>query len=123
MQSTSAVADTFRPPADIIIVATPFVSGHHVTRVIGATFGLIARSRGFGQNISAYFRAWGGGEIKLYTNLLERARHRAPMRLSESAKSFGAEVMLSCHAQTVLRGNDAAETVRKVRRRGSSSPR
>jgi len=47
----------FASPPNVIIATTPFVSGHRVTRVIGATFGLIVRSRGLGQNIWAFFRA------------------------------------------------------------------
>jgi len=60
--TTPAETDLFKPPTELIIVTTPFVSGYHVTRIIGATFGLIVRSRGLGQNIFAFFRAWGGGE-------------------------------------------------------------
>jgi putative heavy-metal-binding protein len=75
MKPSDDTPDPFKPPTDIIVVTTPFVSGYHVTRVIGATFGLIVRSRGLGQNIFAFFRAWGGGEIKVYTSLLEQVRH------------------------------------------------
>jgi len=85
----------FTPPSDIIIVTTPFVSGYHVTRVIGATFGLLVRSRGLGQNVWAYFRAWGGGEIKVYTQLLEQVRHEAIERLAAHAKSLGANAVVS----------------------------
>ena len=87
--------ETFEPPKDLIIVTTPFVSGHHVTRVIGATFGLIVRSRGLGQNIAAYFRSWAGGEIKLYTQLLEQVRHMAIQRLADHARSLGANAVVS----------------------------
>ena len=87
--------ETFAPPQDLIIVTTPFVSGHHVTRVIGATFGLIVRSRGLGQNIAAYFRSWAGGEIKLYTQLLEQVRHMAIQRLADHARRLGANAVVS----------------------------
>jgi hypothetical protein len=40
MTPQEAVADPFKPPTNLIIVTTPFVSGYRVTRVIGATFGL-----------------------------------------------------------------------------------
>jgi uncharacterized protein YbjQ (UPF0145 family) len=79
----------------MIVVTTPFVSGYRVTRVIGATFGLLVRSRGVGQNIAAYFRAWAGGEIKLYTQLLEQTRHHAIERLAAHAKSLGANAIVS----------------------------
>ncbi|MCI4327363.1 MAG: heavy metal-binding domain-containing protein [Thermoplasmata archaeon] len=85
----------FAPPTDMIIVTTPFVSGYHVTRVVGATFGLIVRSRGLGQNVFAFFRAWGGGEIKVYTDLLESVRHQAIQRLADHARSLGANAVVS----------------------------
>jgi uncharacterized protein YbjQ (UPF0145 family) len=78
-----------------MIVTTPYISGYRVTRVIGATFGLIVRSRGLGQNIGAYFRSWAGGEIKLYTQLLEQVRHQAISRLAAHAKSLGANAVIS----------------------------
>jgi uncharacterized protein YbjQ (UPF0145 family) len=93
-----AAADSpepYRPPSDIMIVTTPFVPGYRVTKVIGMTFGLIVRSRGLGQNVWAFFRAWGGGEIKVYTQLLEQVRHHALQRLGEHAKSLGANAILS----------------------------
>lgn len=98
MSATSSPSDPselFAPPKDLIVVTTPFVSGHHVTRVIGATFGLIVRSRGLGQNIAAYFRSWAGGEIRLYTQLLEQVRHQSIQRLCEHAKSLGANAVVS----------------------------
>ena len=71
-----------------------------MTRVIGATFGLIVRSRGIGQNIWAYFRSWAGGEIKVYTTLLEQGRHQAVERLSDHARSLGANAVLSAGFDT-----------------------
>ncbi|MCI4346522.1 MAG: heavy metal-binding domain-containing protein [Thermoplasmata archaeon] len=90
-----ASPNPYAPPTDLIIVTTPFVSGYHVTRMIGATFGLIVRSRGLGQNLFAFFRAWGGGEIKVYTQLLERVRHEAIERLAAHAKSLGANAVVA----------------------------
>jgi len=92
---SSVALEPYAPPPDMIIVTTPFVSGYHVTRIIGTTFGLIVRSRGLGQNIWAYFRAWGGGEIKVYTQLLEQVRHQALLRLGEHARSLGANAVVS----------------------------
>jgi uncharacterized protein YbjQ (UPF0145 family) len=107
----SDVAQPFTPPADLIIVTTPFVSGYHVTRVIGATFGLIVRSRGLGQNIFAYFRAWGGGEIKVYTNLLEQVRHQALQRLADHARSLGANAVVSVGFDTSEMGGSMTEVL------------
>ncbi len=106
-----AVEVPFKPPTDMLVVTTPFVSGHHVTRVIGATFGLIVRSRGLGQNIFAYFRAWGGGEIKVYTNLLEQVRHQALQRLGDHARSLGANAVVSVGFDTSEMGGSMTEVL------------
>jgi uncharacterized protein YbjQ (UPF0145 family) len=111
MKPSDTVLDPFKPPTDIIVVTTPFVSGYRVTRVIGATFGLIVRSRGLGQNIFAFFRAWGGGEIKVYTNLLEQVRHQALQRLAEHAKSLGANAVVSVSFDTSEMGGSMTEVL------------
>lgn len=112
MEKESAfVPEPFKPPTDLIIVTTPFVSGYHVTKVIGTTFGLIVRSRGLGQNIFAYFRAWGGGEIKVYTNLLEQVRHQALQRLTDHARSLGANAVVSVGFDTSEMGGSMTEVL------------
>lgn len=111
LKSATDSADSFTPPAGLIMVTTPFVSGYHVTKVVGATFGLIVRSRGLGQNIFAYFRAWGGGEIKVYTTLLEQVRHQALQRLSDHARSLGANAVVSVRFDTSEMGGAMTEVL------------
>src|ERR1700730_2232813 len=111
MEKPSAVVDPFTPPTDLLMVTTPFVSGYRVTRVIGATFGLIVRSRGLGQNIFAFFRAWGGGEIKVYTTLLEQVRHQALQRLADHARSLGANAVVSISFDTSEMGGSMTEVL------------
>lgn len=103
--------DPYAPPTDILVVTTPYVSGYRVTRVIGATFGLIVRSRGLGQNIWAFFRAWGGGEIKVYTQLLEQVRHQAVERLATHAKDLGANAIVSVGFDTSEMGGAMTEVL------------
>ena len=95
----------------MIIVTTPFVPGYRITRVIGATFGLVVRSRGLGQNIWAFFRAWGGGEIKVYTRLLEQVRHQALERLAEHAKGLGGNAVVSVGFDTSEMGSAMTEVL------------
>ena len=109
--ATVSGPDAFKPSSDIFVVTTPFVSGYHVTKVLGTTFGLIVRSRGLGQNIWAFFRAWGGGEIKVYTALLEQVRHQALTRLSEHAKSMGANAVVSVAFDTSEMGGAMTEVL------------
>ena len=75
------------------------------------TFGLIVRSRGLGQNIWAFFRAWGGGEIKVYTHLLEQVRHQAVQRLAEHAKNLGANAVVSVGFDTSEMGGAMTEVL------------
>jgi uncharacterized protein YbjQ (UPF0145 family) len=109
--AAQAASEPYAPLSDIIIVTTPFVSGYKVTRVIGMTFGLIVRSRGLGQNVWAFFRAWGGGEIKVYTNLLEQVRHHAVQRLADHAKSLGANAVISLGFDTSEMGGGITEVL------------
>jgi uncharacterized protein YbjQ (UPF0145 family) len=111
MEKSSTVADPFTPPTHLLMVTTPFVSGYHVTHVIGTTFGLIVRSRGLGQNIFAFFRAWGGGEIKVYTTLLEQVRHQALQRLADHARGLGANAVVSIGFDTSEMGGAMTEVL------------
>lgn len=99
------------PPSDIIAVTTPYVPGYKVTKTIGATFGLIVRSRGLGQNVWAFFRSWGGGEIKVYTNLLAQVRQQAIERMCEHARSLGANAVLSVGFDTSEIGSVMTEVL------------
>ncbi len=103
--------DLFTPPSDLIVVSTPYISGYKVTKVIGATFGLVVRSRGLGQNIGAFFRSWAGGEIKIYTKLLEQVRHQAIERLCQHARDLGANAVLSIGFDTSEIGTATTEVL------------
>lgn len=101
----------YSPPEEIIAVTTPYIPGYRVTKVIGMTFGLIVRSRGLGQNIGAFFRSWAGGEIKVYTRLLEQVRHQAIQRLTDHAKNLGANAVMSIGFDTSEIGTATTEVL------------
>ena len=79
----------------MIVVTTPYVSGHRVRETKGMVFGLVVRSRGLGGNIMAGLRSLGGGEIHEYTSLLEDTRRQALDRLVQNATLLGANAILS----------------------------
>jgi len=107
----SGTAPLYAPPTDCLIVTTPYVPGYRIRRVIGATFGLIVRSRGLGRNIVAGFRSLAGGEITEYTQLLEQVRHEALARLTEHAKSLGANGVVSVAFDTSEMGEVMTEVL------------
>ena len=79
----------------MIVVTTPYVSGHRVTEAKGMVFGLVVRSRGLGGNVMASLRSLGGGEIHEYTSMLEDTRRQALDRLVQNATLAGANAILS----------------------------
>jgi uncharacterized protein YbjQ (UPF0145 family) len=79
----------------MIVVTTPYLSGHRVTETKGYVFGLVVRSRGLGGNIAAFLRSIVGGEIREYTELLEDTRRQALDRMIENATLVGANAVLS----------------------------
>lgn len=105
------ISEPFKPPSEIFLATTPFISGHRITQVIGTTFGLVVRSRGLGQNIWAFFRSWAGGEIKVYTQLFEQVRAQALQRLGEHAKSLGANAVVSVGFDTSEMGRAMTEVL------------
>jgi uncharacterized protein YbjQ (UPF0145 family) len=79
----------------LMVVTTNYVPGYRITKVIGATFGVVVRSRGIGGNILASLKSIVGGEIGAYTKMLSDAREHAMQRLEENAKAQGANAVVS----------------------------
>ncbi|MDD1701500.1 MAG: heavy metal-binding domain-containing protein [Methanoregula sp.] len=80
--------------SEIIVVSTPYLPGHKITKTLGFTWGLIVRSRGLGRNVTAFLRSLAGGEIHEYTQLLNQSREEALVRLKEHAQSLGANAVI-----------------------------
>lgn len=91
MMGPSSTAGASQP----MLLTANYVSGYRVDKVIGMVYGITVRSRGLGGNIVAGLRTIAGGEIREYTELAQQARQEALNRLSEHAKSMGANAVLS----------------------------
>lgn len=79
----------------MLVSTTWNVAGHRVVETKGEVFGLVVRSRGLFTNIWAVIRSLFGGEISVYTQLLERSREDAIARMVAKAESLGANAILS----------------------------
>ena len=79
----------------MIIVTTPYLSGHRIAETKGQVFGLVVRSRGLAGNLAAFFRSLVGGEIHEYTSLLEDTRRQAMDRMVQNATVMGANAVIS----------------------------
>ena len=95
----------------MIVVTTPYLSGHRVAEAKGMVFGLVVRSRGLGGNLMAQVRSLGGGEIHEYTSLLEDTRRQALDRMVENATLVGANAVISFRFDSSELGSSMSEIV------------
>ena len=95
----------------MIVVTTPYLSGHRVVDTKGQVFGLVVRSRGLGGNLTASLRSLVGGEIREYTELLEDTRRQALDRMVQNATVMGANAVLSMRFDSSSLGSTMSEIV------------
>ncbi|MCU0483901.1 MAG: heavy metal-binding domain-containing protein [Chloroflexi bacterium] len=95
----------------MIIVSTPYLSGHRVVETKGQVFGLVVRSRGLAGNLAAFFRSLVGGEIHEYTSLLEDTRRQAIDRMVQNATVMGANAVISFRFDSSELGGSMSEIV------------
>jgi uncharacterized protein YbjQ (UPF0145 family) len=95
----------------MIVVTTPYLSGHRITETKGQVFGLVVRSRGFSGNVAAGLRSLVGGEIHEYTQLLEDTRRQALDRMIQNATLMGANAIVSMRFDSSGTGNTMSEIV------------
>ncbi|MFL5686590.1 MAG: heavy metal-binding domain-containing protein [Chloroflexota bacterium] len=95
----------------MIVVTTPYLTGHRIVENKGMVFGLVVRSRGLGGNVMAGLRSLGGGEIHEYTSLLEDTRRQALDRLVRNATLVGANAVISMRFDSSELGGTMSEIV------------
>jgi uncharacterized protein YbjQ (UPF0145 family) len=95
----------------VLVSTTERPAGYEVERTLGQVFGVVVRSRGLGVNIVTYFRAWGGGEIRQYTRLVEDTRRHAIDRMIENAREQGANAVVMMRFDSAEAGRNMSEVV------------
>jgi uncharacterized protein YbjQ (UPF0145 family) len=95
----------------VILVTTPYLTGHRVIEAKGQVFGLVVRSRGLAGNLAAFFRSLVGGEIHEYTSLLEDTRRQAIDRMVQNATVMGANAIISFRFDSSELGGSMSEIV------------
>lgn len=91
------------------ITTTPDITGRRVVETLGLVRGNTIRARFIGSDIMATFRAIAGGEIGEYTKMLAEAREQAIDRMTEEARSLGADAVIMTRFQTSMIMKGAAE--------------
>ena len=95
----------------MLVVTTWNAPGYEVREVKGEVFGVVVRSRSIVMNFGAMFRSLFGGEIKTYTDLLERTRQQAIDRMVSNAAARGANAVLSMRFDASEIANTMSEIV------------
>jgi len=83
----------------MLMTTTDSIAGKNL-EMLGLVQGNIVRTKNIGKAIAAEFRALGGGEIKIYTNLLNEAREVAVSRMQEQAQELGADAVVCVRLTT-----------------------
>jgi uncharacterized protein YbjQ (UPF0145 family) len=71
------------------------IPGCRVVRSLGIVRGIVVRSRSVFGTIGASFQTMVGGDISLFTDLCEKTRQDAFLRMAQHAEQMGANAVIS----------------------------
>ncbi len=91
----------------MIITTTFDVPGKKAGKILGLVKGNTIRARHIGRDVMAGLKNIIGGEIKSYTQLLNKARDEAINRMKEDAKRLNADAIVGVRITTsnVMQGS------------------
>ncbi|MBR2831131.1 YbjQ family protein [Candidatus Saccharibacteria bacterium] len=78
----------------MIISTTDQIPGKTITEVLGIAEGSVVMSKHIGSDIAAGLKNIIGGELKGYTDMLEKSRREAMERMMKEAKKLGADAVV-----------------------------
>ena len=78
----------------MIISTTETIPGATIKEVLGVVEGDVVMSKHIGSDIVAGFKNLVGGEIKGYTDMLDKSRKEATKRMIEEAKKLDADAIV-----------------------------
>ena len=88
---------------------TDSIPGRRIVEFYGVVTGNTVRAKHIGRDIMAGLKNIVGGELKGYTELLQEARQEALERMSEQARSIGANAVVNVRFSTSSVAQGAAE--------------
>ena len=83
----------------MIMTTTESIAGKNL-ETLGLVQGNIVRTKHLGRAVLAGLRALAGGEIKIYTDLLNEARETAISRMQAQAAALGADAIVCIRITT-----------------------
>ena len=93
------------------VYTTEVVPGREVVKALGLVKGSTIRARHLGNDIVAGLRNLVGGEVREYSQLLNKAREEALSRMIQEAEALGANAILSVRFSTSAVMSGAAEVL------------
>ncbi len=93
----------------MILTTLEFVPGKTITKHLGLVQGSTVRAKHAGRDLMAGVKNIFGGELKGYTELLHESREEAIERMTEQARSIGANAILNIRFSTSSITQGAAE--------------
>lgn len=95
----------------MLVVTLEEIPGRKVEKVLGLVSGSTIRARWLGKDIMAGLRTLVGGEVKEYTEMMQKARSIAMERMVEEAEKLGADAVLGVRLATSMVMSGAAEII------------
>ena len=93
----------------MILSNTEEIPGRDIREFYGVVTGSTVRAKHIGRDFMASLKNLVGGELKGYTELLQEARQEALDRMSEQARSIGANAVVNVRFSTSSVAQGAAE--------------
>ncbi len=93
----------------MILSTTETLWGEEIEKTLGIVTGETIRARWFGRDIAAGLKQIVGGEIKSYTDMMEKARSEALERMVQTAEKLGADAVVGIRFSTSMVMQGAAE--------------
>lgn len=94
----------------MILVNTDYISGKNLI-MLGLVKGSTIQSKHIGSDISQSFKTIVGGELKSYTDMMNKARQIATDRMIAEAESLGADAVVNVRFATSGIMQGAAEVI------------
>lgn len=90
----------------MLLVNTESITGRKIVKNLGLVKGNTIRARWFGRDIAASLKTLIGGEIKSYTDMMDKAREQAIARMVKEAKKLKADAIINIRftASEVMQG-------------------
>ena len=94
----------------MIIVTTEYITGKEF-EMVGLVKGSTIQSKHIGSDISQSFKTIVGGELKSYTEMMDKARALATKRMVEEAENLGADAIVGVRFSSASVMQGAAEVM------------